>query len=106
FSDVPVPKLAAGERRSGKADVLGAFALYLVLASRVSPADALQAADAWGGDSMVTFERDQHICLRATLRGRSDRGTEEIGTALDRWAATMPAGSATVTRAASGVTLT
>ena len=97
--DVASPKLRAGERRSGKADVFGAFALYQVLASRLEPGVALAAADAWGGDAMVTFTRDGATCLRSTFQGKTAGGTAVIADALAQWAAQMPAGAATVDRA-------
>ncbi len=106
FKDVAPPALSAGEKRSGKPDVFGAFALYQVLSSRLDPSVALAAADAWGGDSMVTFTRQGATCLRAQFVGKSGDGTTKIGDALAQWAAQMPAGAAQVDSKAGGVTLT
>jgi hypothetical protein len=106
FKDVAPPALSAGEKRSGKPDVFGAFALYQVLASRLDPSTALAAADAWGGDSMITFTRQGTTCLRARFVGKSGEGTTTIGDALAQWAAQMPPGAAQVDRQAAGATLT
>jgi hypothetical protein len=105
FATVATPKVTAGEKRVGKADVFGAFALYLVLASRLGPADALTAADAWGGDSMISFDRAGQSCLRAAIRGRDADGTKVIGDALQQWSAQMPAGTTTVGSDKGTVTL-
>ncbi len=106
FTKVAPPKLVAGERAVGKPDVFGAFALYQVLASRLDPATALTAADAWGGDSMVTFTRKGVTCLRSTFVGRTGDGTHAIGDAITEWTAAMPAGTASTTVRAGRATLT
>ncbi len=106
FQTVPTPKLEAGEKRAGKPDVFGSLSLFQVLSSRIDNATALSAADAWDGDSMVTFTRNDQTCLRATFAGRGTDGTKTIGAALQQWATQMPAGSATVDAAADRVTLT
>ena len=100
------PKLQTGETRSGKPDVFGALALYQMLASRLDAGVALTAADAWGGDAMVTFTRDGTTCLRSTFQGTNAEGTTAIGDALTQWAALMPAGAATVDRTPEQATLT
>jgi hypothetical protein len=105
FTTVPTPKLEHGEKRSGSPDSFGAFALYQVLASRIDPATALGAADGWGGDAMITFTRDGTTCLRSAFVGRNDEQTKAIGSALEEWAALMPAGSAEVEQGAR-ITLT
>ncbi|MDQ1431211.1 MAG: hypothetical protein QOF40_1813 [Actinomycetota bacterium] len=106
FPDVAPPALAKGERAAGKPDTFGAFALYQVLASRLDPSVALTAADAWGGDAMVTFTRKGTTCLRAKFVGKTPDGTQSIDSALSQWAAQMPAGAAQVDAKAERVTLT
>jgi hypothetical protein len=96
FQRVRPPSLLPGEERSGKADVFGALSLFQVLSSRIDNATALSAADAWDGDAMVTFTRDDQTCLRATFAGRGTQGTTTITDALQQWAAQMPSGAATV----------
>jgi hypothetical protein len=106
FQTVRTPKLQPGERRVGKPDVFGALSLFQVLSSRVDNATALDAADAWDGDAMVTFTRNDQTCLRANFAGRGTDGTQTISAALQQWAAQMPAGAATVDAARDRVTLT
>ncbi len=106
FQTVDAPLLEKGEKRSGKPDQFGAFSLFQVLASRLDNATALTAADAWDGDSMVTFTRKGATCLRTTFAGRGPDGTAAITDALNRWAAQMPAGSAAVNGTPDRVTLT
>jgi hypothetical protein len=106
FEHVLRPKLRDGEQRIGEVDVFGAFGLYLVLASRLGPEEALRVADGWGGDSMISFERDGQTCLRVTVVGRGVARTAAIGGALDQWAAPLPPGTATVDRGKQGTTLT
>jgi hypothetical protein len=103
---VATPALLPGESAVGKADVFGAFVLYLVLATRSDPVDALGVADAWAGDAMVTFTRGGTTCLRATFTGRTPDGTGAIGDALRGWAAGAPPQTADVTVAGSNATLT
>ena len=105
---VAVPKLRKGEKRDGAADDFGALSLYFVLASRLPPATALGAAEGWGGDRYLAFTRgrDRQECVRVALRGDSGADTDQIGTALDQWAASLPAGAATVRRSGGVPTLT
>jgi hypothetical protein len=103
---VAVPKvIGPGEKRVGKPDTFGAFALYLVLALHDDPVVALRVADGWGGDRMVTYRSGGDTCLRAAFVGRTPKDTTAIGGALDRWAAAMPAGSARVVKSHGQITL-
>ena len=104
--EVDRPKLRTGERADGKPDVFGAFALYLMLSSRLDPVRALAVADGWGGDTMITLRRGDDTCLRATFAGRSDAAGDAIGHALEQWVAAGPAGAADVKRQGSRSTLT
>ena len=106
FRTVATPKVAKGEHEVGTPDVFGAFALYLVLASRLGPQAALPVADGWGGDSMISLRRDGHDCVRARFVGRDAASTNAIGDALQQWAAPLSADAATVDTADGSVTLT
>jgi hypothetical protein len=106
FRTVAQPKVTGTEKKVGPSDVFGAFGLYLVLGSRLDLDDALRAADGWGGDAMISFERDAKQCLRATFVGRDRGRTDAIATALDQWAASAPPGAAQVDRGGGDVTLT
>ena len=84
--DVGTPKLGPGKTPVGKPDDLGAFGLFLVLASRLPAADAVAAADLWRGDRLVQFERDGRPCVRVDVAGADAASTAKIGRALDQWA--------------------
>jgi len=88
---VRVPSLRDGERRVGEPDELGPFDLYTLLASRIDRQVALDAADSWAGDRMVTYRHEGQVCVRATIASATRRGSEALTAALDRWAAAMPA---------------
>jgi hypothetical protein len=106
FPKVARPGVTGSERIVGKPDTFGSFALYLVLASRLGPADALHAADAWGGDAMITFTKDKHTCLRTRMVGHGTAGTAAIGDALTRWSSAMPPGTTQVVVKPAAVLLT
>ena len=89
---VPRPGVTGTEKVVGTPDVFGAFALYLVLGSQLGPQTALHVADGWGGDSMISFERDGHTCLRAAFAGRDAKATTAIRESLADWAERCPPG--------------
>ncbi len=100
-------RLERGEIRDGSTDRWGPAMLYYVLASRIDPALALAAADAWSGDSVVTFVRGATYCARVALAGSGP--TDPMRRAFDAFAAAMPAGAVTVapgTRSAPNVVVT
>ncbi len=103
---VPRPKLASGEKRVGTADEFGAFALYLMLATRTDVETALRAITGWGGDRYIGFERDGQQCVRAAFVGDRPRDTDEIESALGDWAGSLPIGMASVERVDDFVELT
>jgi hypothetical protein len=106
LTKVAAPTLAADERSEGKPDVFGAFSLYLMLAARSDPVAALMVADDWAGDAMATFKRGDTTCVRAIFAGRTKEATSAIGAALQQWAASGPAGAASVQSDESRPTLT
>src|SRR3954470_7331776 len=59
---VSTPKLPKGAHRLGRADEIGAFDLYTLLASRIDRQEALTAADAWTGDRYVTYRDNGRVC--------------------------------------------
>lgn len=92
---VPKPPLKAGEKQLGPADHLGAFDLFSVLASRIDRQTALDAADTWAGDRIVTYKANDKTCVRATIASSTTADANTMAGALQTWAATMP--GATVT---------
>jgi hypothetical protein len=86
---VATPPVQKGARRVGKADDIGAFDLFTLLASRIDRQDALTAADAWTGDRYVTYRSQGRVCARATIASTRD-GTPALRRALRAWAGAMP----------------
>jgi len=105
FVAVKPPKLSAGEKQVGTRDVFGAFGLYLLLATGGDPVHALDVADGWGTDSMVTFTRDSTTCVRAAFVGSNAAASTTIHDALAAWTA-LRTGSASVEAAGQTTTLT
>jgi hypothetical protein len=94
---VDEPTLHKGETRLDGGD-FGAFGLYLMLAQRLDPRDALGAVDAWGGDGYVHFDRGGHSCVRADFVGHNPQATEGLAGTLGAWARAMPPGAASTAR--------
>lgn len=67
---------------------------YLLLAERIDPIQAFDAALGWGGDAYAVFERGDRTCIRAGFVGDSRSDEAEMAEALDTWAAAMPGGRA------------
>ena len=103
---VKAPKLGAGERRIGESEEFGALSLYIMLASRIPAADAFAAADGWAGDRQITLRKHGTTCVRVAVEGRTPAATTRIRSALDTWAAAMPAGAASTRPRGDGIELT
>jgi hypothetical protein len=88
--EVPVPTLPKGAHRVGQPDELGAFDLYTVLASRLDRQVALDAADTWAGDRIVTYKEQGRVCVKGTIESPTKDGTRRLSDALSLWAAKMP----------------
>lgn len=72
----------------------GAVSWLLVLAERLSPSEALEAAEGWGGDAFVAFDHDGAECLRIRYAADSKRDRQEMSAALAKWIRRGPQGSA------------
>jgi len=92
------PSLRAGDTKHGKAGTLGAFELFATLMLRLPPEVALHAAEGWGGDSLIRFERDGADCVGVAFTGDTVSDTDAITGALDQWAALGPRGAAGIER--------
>ena len=102
---VTAPKLPEGARLIDDAD-FGTLTWMFMLSERMPIADALDAVDGWGGDHFISYELDDQICAAVRFAGDTRADTAEMGAALDRWAAAMPAAAeAEVTRAKDGRTV-
>lgn len=101
--EVETSALEAGDHRIEEAD-FGTLSWLFMLAERIPAPEALAAADGWGGDAYVAFERDGRVCTLSTFVGDTAADTDEMAQALDRWAA-APSAQASVRRSGSGVEL-
>ena len=99
---VDVPKLEDGEKKFDSGE-LGVLMWYFMLAERLPLLDALAAADGWGGDAYVAFERDGDSCARMTYAGDTPKDTTRMFSALRRWVARAPGSPAEVSRDGDGV---
>jgi hypothetical protein len=96
------PSLAKSEKKFDSGD-FGALSWYVTLAQRIDPHLALQAADAWAGDSYVAFEQNQKVCVRSDVNATSAATSATLAAAFTQWAATMPGSGATVTPRGKGI---
>jgi hypothetical protein len=65
----------------------------------MEPADALAAADGWGGDRMRPYRSgDVDSCVRVDMVGVDDAATARLGDAVAEWVASRPDGAAASTR--------
>ncbi len=94
---VDKPSLPDGVKDESDSGDLGSTTWYLMLAERIPPAQALQAADGWGGDAYVTYQQAGKTCMRIAWRGDTDTDRTEMHDALDAWVAALPSGMAKVT---------
>lgn len=74
----------------------GAVAWYLLLAERIDPKVAFEAALGWGGDGYAAYEDDGEMCVRLAFLGDTPEDDAEMANALDTWLAAMPGGRAEV----------
>jgi hypothetical protein len=77
----------------------GAVSWYLVLAERIDPKVAFEAALGWNGDAFRAYERDGAVCVEAAFVGDTDADEDEMRSALEAWAASMTGTTAEVTDA-------
>ena len=72
----------------------GVDLLFLMLAERIDPLQALAATDGWRGDAYTaSTSPDGRTCVASRIEFASPADTEEFQNALVAWAATMPADS-------------
>jgi hypothetical protein len=94
-TDVDSPSLADSDVAIENLDgEFGALGLFVMLAERVDPLDALVAVDGWAGDAFVAFERDGTTCVRATIAAEDDLSSDALVGALEQWRDAMPAAAA------------
>lgn len=92
---VGTPALGKGEKDFDDG-AFGAVGWLLLLAERVPVEQALTAADGWGGDAYVAYEKGGTSCVRIDYRGDSQQDVNELQAALRAWTAKAPASPASV----------
>lgn len=97
------PVLQRGQTLADRGE-FGAFDLYLVLAQRLPVAQALAAADGWGGDQFMSYTSHSRVCIDAAFTGQNTGATSRLDSALTRWAAGSK-GTARVSMSGSTITL-
>ncbi len=95
--EVVEPALAEDEKEFDDGP-FGAISWLLVLAERIPARQALAAADGWGGDAYVAYERDEVSCVRVHYEGDSAGDLDQMQAALTAWVKRVPAGPASVRR--------
>ncbi len=68
----------------------GPTAWYLLLASRLSPTVALEAALGLGGDAYVVYKQDEKVCVRANATGDTPEDLAQLAEGLTGWVARSP----------------
>ena len=89
------PKLEKGEEKFDEG-TFGEATWLFMLAERLPPLRAIDAADGWGGDAYVAFERDGVSCVRINYQGDTKRDTAEMASGLKDWMASLPDTAANV----------
>ena len=82
--DVPEPSLAKDEKEFDDGP-FGAISWLLVLAERIPVKQALDAADGWGGDAYVAYERDGVSCVKVAYEGETSKDLDQMQVALTAW---------------------
>ncbi len=72
----------------------GSPSWYLLLAERIDPKVAFEAALGWDGDAYAAYERQGRTCVRAAFTGDRTADEEAMTAALAEWSAAMPGGQA------------
>jgi hypothetical protein len=94
--EVTAPVVPTGGEQIGEQDSLGALPLFLLLSERIDPLVALTAADGWGGDAYVVYDRRGTTCVDLAVEGDSARDGEELFEAFEAWVSAGPADAARV----------
>jgi hypothetical protein len=97
---VAPPALKEGETPTEDSEpgMFGSFMLFVTLAQRLDPLAAMHAVDGWGGDQMVTFERDGRQCVRVHLAADTAADRNEMQAGLQKWVNGMPRGVTSLSR--------
>ena len=84
------PGLPGGVQEQTDSGELGVVDVYLVLADRIDPFAALDAADGWGNGAWISYERDGRTCVDITVEGDTDADDQQLRDAFGSWVTAMP----------------
>lgn len=69
---------------------MGPFAVYLMLATGLTPPEALTASDGWGNDAFTAYRLDDRVCVDARVIADSRADADRLERGLDAWAGARP----------------
>lgn len=90
-SELDAPPLPDGVDDTTDEGIISAVDLYVLLAERIDPLVALDAADGWGNARYVTFEQDDRTCVRLNVDNDTGQDASQLYQALEDWIAAAPA---------------
>jgi hypothetical protein len=83
---VDTPPIPPGGVADGRPETFGPFETYLTLALRLDPGRALEAADAVGGGSAVTYKSGGATCYRVAVAPTFEHSRPFLLDAVEAWA--------------------
>jgi len=90
-TELDAPPLPDGIDEPTEEGVFDAVDLYVVLAERIDPVVALEAADGWGNGRWVTYEDDDRTCVRFAVDSDSTGDATQVADTLEEWTDAAPA---------------
>jgi hypothetical protein len=101
---VAPPSVPAGSKAAGDPESFGPFETYLMLAMRIDPQRALEAADVVEGGRATAYRTRGKLCYAIAFATTGATNRAFLSGALSSWAGTMP--SAQLTESGSRLRLT
>ena len=89
-SDLDAPPLPDGVDEPTEEGITNAVDLYVILAERIDPVVALDAADGWGNGRWATYDDDGRTCVRFQVASDTDDDAGQLEAALEEWVAASP----------------
>jgi hypothetical protein len=94
-TELDPPPLPGGVDEPIEEGITNAVDLYVILAERIDPIVALDAADGWGNGRWATYDDDGRTCVRFQVASDSDGDADEVVAALEQWVDSAPAAADT-----------
>ncbi len=69
---------------------MGPFAVYLMVATGLTPPEALTASDGWGNDAFTAYRLGDRVCVDGRIIADSRADEDRLERGLDAWAGTRP----------------